>query len=57
MTEKKQDKTDKGSVELTEDALDQASGGASYIKFDGIDGESALKLQAGSIKQTNVFKF
>ncbi|MBK8630587.1 MAG: hypothetical protein IPN84_10380 [Sphingomonadales bacterium] len=57
MTEKKQDQTDKGSVELTEEALDQASGGASYIKFDGIDGESIIKAPTTAIKQTNVFKF
>lgn len=49
MTKKTDKITDAGAVELSEDALDQASGGAAYIKFDGVDGEvvqSAQKVTA-----------
>ncbi|WP_432767574.1 MAG: hypothetical protein HEQ22_08975 [Sphingopyxis sp.] len=43
MTKKTDKITDAGAVELSEDALDQASGGAAYIKFDGVDGETVAK--------------
>ena len=37
----KTDKTTEASkVELTDEALDDAQGGAGYLKIDGIDGES-----------------
>jgi len=29
--------------ELTDDALDNVSGGAGYIKFDGVDGECTAR--------------
>ena len=32
-----------GAVELDESQLEQAHGGAAYIKFDGIDGEPLEK--------------
>jgi len=31
--------------ELDADALEQVSGGAAYIKFDGVDGESRAKVK------------
>ncbi len=57
MTDKKQPETGKDAVELSEDALNQASGGAVYIKFDGVDGESLKSKTSSSIKTDQVFKF
>lgn len=57
MTDKKQPETGKDAVELSEDALNQASGGAVFIKFDGVDGEVVNSKISSSIKTGQVFKF
>ena len=36
--------TEASKVELTDEQLDGAQGGAAYIKFDGIDGESRASV-------------
>lgn len=53
-TDKSQDKKTKASAtELEEKDLDEVQGGASYIKFDGVDGESLTRstdyLKVGDI--------
>ncbi|MEM9371575.1 MAG: hypothetical protein AAGA26_10500 [Pseudomonadota bacterium] len=41
--EKKQDQvSDAGAVELEEGDLDQAHGGANFLKLDGLDGQAAV---------------
>ncbi|MEM0990599.1 MAG: hypothetical protein AAGK00_17155 [Pseudomonadota bacterium] len=35
---------------LADDALDQAQGGAAYVKFDGINGESRATRGAKDVK-------
>ncbi len=48
--------TDKKKPEMLDDAeLDQASGGASYLKLGDIDGESFLKL--GDIDGESKFNY
>ena len=42
--------TQDSKVELTDEQLDGAEGGAGYVKFDGIDGESVDMSHAGSGK-------
>jgi hypothetical protein len=39
--------TPEAAVEIDEAQLDQAAGGAVYIKFDGVDGESKIQKVPG----------
>jgi hypothetical protein len=44
-------------VELSEDSLDEASGGAVFIKFDGVDGESVKTSHEATLKTSQFSKF